>query len=116
MGRKSKKGFKGAADPEWPDMDKVARAQRGRDGFSETDLWNTNTYLAIVLARMIEKNRAYGHPMGLTPEEWDSMLVNARQAWEKYIDVEYDVDYKRLQEVVEEALDSLKPIFLGLWD
>lgn len=112
---RKKNGFRGG-DGEWPLTSNKATKQRGRRGYADSDLWNANTYIAILLSEMLEASKDTGYPFGETQESWNARIEKARKAWQDYIDGEYAIGADNLQAVAEEALDALKPIFLGLWN
>lgn len=92
--------------------------QRATRGYSDVDLWNVNTYIAKVIADVMQewlKRGISSYKGSMTEEEWDDVLVKIQNGFSEYrnhaySDVELDVAK------VDEALALLKEHFYDLWD
>lgn len=92
--------------------------QRATRGYSDVDLWNVNTYIAKVIADVMQewlKRGISSYKGSMTEEEWADVLVKIQNGFSEYrnhaySDVELDVAK------VDEALALLKEHFYDLWD
>lgn len=61
--------------------------QRARRGYSTSDVYDFDGHLAQIIAGGIREFREenIGHPMDLTPEEWDAILAEIQEGFEIYV-------------------------------
>jgi hypothetical protein len=58
--------------------------ERGWYGYSATDLWNLDRYLASWLPDALRNRAAHGYscPNGVSPEQWRCILYEIAEKWE----------------------------------
>jgi len=97
--------------------------QRGRRGYSDSDVWNIFGYLLKILPPMIRQLRRnkIGYPTHLTAEKWAMILYqmetgldDAKQLSE--FDWKDDNEMKFLQKSADRGLDLFHKHFYSLWD
>ena len=102
--------------------------QRGKRGYSDSDLWSFDTYLSKVISKAtIElKDKARGHPGGLCEEcmkpykehdcngfeKWQNILTTISEG---FAQDRFDFDNFD-EEKFDDAFDLFKKYFYNLWD
>lgn len=97
--------------------------QRGRHGFSDSDLWSFDAYLCKMLSEALValRDRTHGHPDGPngfeTFEEWQGALTEMAEGFEagtRYLDIldQQDGDYQKFRD----GMELFSTYFFALWD
>lgn len=92
--------------------------QRATRGYGENDLWSVNYALAKLTVegcRYMRKH-GHGHPMELTPEEWDAILLQMQEGFQLWIDEDGWLRDDDQEAKFEHAMDLYAKWFSGLWD
>ena len=103
--------------------------QRGWYGYSRTDLWCMDRYIASWLPDALRNLASHGYsvPNGLSPEEWHDILREIADKWEQGDtdavffdkDTEWDVyraEIERRQGVFREGMALFAKWYWDLWD
>lgn len=92
--------------------------QRARRGYSDSDVWGFDTYLAEVIAGGVAQLRVsrHGYPPELGGvEEWGRILAKIETGFRAYLDDDWWKDDARRAQVTE-ARELLIKWFADLWD
>lgn len=96
--------------------------ERIRRGYSESDTWSFDIHLAEVIVGGVRKlrEREFGYPGDLTPEEWNAILLEIEEGFQCYLDDNNSFilhGFNHEKEVkIERAWDLLHHWFQALWD
>lgn len=93
--------------------------ERGRRGWSVSDTWGFDTYIAGVLADGIERLRddLHGHPGNLTPEEWESILTEMAAGFRRWANHYDDIPSEdEAYRAVRKSIRLMHRWFGHLWD
>lgn len=92
--------------------------QRVRYGISDQDAWGLDYFLATTTVRGIQKLRAWkhGHPMELTPEEWDDILARIQDGFQVWLDADGTFMDAADRRRFDEGIELYGKWFSALWD
>ena len=105
--------------------------QRGKRGYSDSDVWGWYSYMAHINVVALEQlaNRRFGHPCGMTMRGWTTRLLKMADGFQAILDEEEDyTSYKKLTRKAHLALIRSRQTrfrrglalyakcFLNLWD
>lgn len=111
----------------WPQQNWKARRLRGKQGWTNSDVWNADSYLAEIIAGMLEHlaDIDHGHPMEYSdnPGGWPEWLRETAALFRRYVerwDYEGEGSHSDHMEAADaaaqEGLDRLKDKWGSLWD
>jgi hypothetical protein len=91
---------------EWPLMNWRARRERGRKGFTESDVWSFDSYIAGVIAGGLRQlsERAHGYPMSMYPEDWGWEEIQANEGDESASDQRFE-QWQRILRRIADAFE-----------
>lgn len=94
--------------------------QRGRRGYSDRDLWNTNDYIARAVLAFFEHTEECileGYPTGLTDKRWDKYKAEIKWLMEQELAEIGDVPTEVLaSEAYQKRRKKARRIFGEYWD
>ena len=106
-------------------MDKLKEnIQRAKNGYSKSDLWNFDEYLAGLINKAtfeLAENHS-GYPNGLNDEKWTQILKDISFGFGSYLEMRsgvYDFDdkeFKRLKKEYKKGFELLAKYHECLWD
>lgn len=103
-------------------------------GYSQTDVWNIDWWFVKTVKSMLEdfKNVHWGHPTGVTDDEWESILeemidhlelmdeINAIKSLGLTLETFSCEDYKKVDDIMTENKERFFELFskwfYSLWD
>ena len=97
--------------------------QRGLRGWSDYDVWDLDSYLNDWVPKAVKhlKSISHSHPVNLTPEEWDKILMKiaegfeANQKW-KELDFKNITEAKKLEATFKRGMKLFTKYYNDLWD
>ena len=99
--------------------------QRGRRGYSDSDVWDFDNYLAKIISGGCKhlSEKANGFPMNVNSiEEWKDILDKINIGFIEYIKIQdYEEEYKNMppeeyNKKMDELFLLLRKYFSNLWD
>ena len=93
--------------------------QRLFRGFDDRELWNLDITIAeFVLPRLKRfKQRSFGYPAELTPEQWDEYLHKMINSFEFVLEQNENPSYDEKEwEKAKEGLSLFAKYYSGLWE
>ena len=96
--------------------------QRGKRGWSDSDLWSLDGYLSSWLPAALKQLKEYKHsyPCNLTEKKWDKILDQMIEAFkidDKIGLMEYkEKEYKKLDKIRRKGLELFIEHYSDLWD
>lgn len=98
----------------WPLQTLKSRRQRAKRGWADSDVWNMDAYLSLVIADMLKHlaETTTGVPHEFDPEsnDWETWLKDTAELFRSYT-----IDCKTLDEE-QQALLNVKAGLIRLWD
>lgn len=97
--------------------------QRVKFGWSIYDSWNMSFYISKIISEMSNymRDNTHGHPMSLTEEAWEEILIKIRNGFEAGILLHDNVYFDKAEEAAlkatfDEGFKLLHEWYFHLWD